>query len=205
MKLAYLLTVIIACDFFRCNTSKNNVCSETAIKEFRLEENVKIIVHFSGKFSDSLTYSRIEIWIGENQVFKDTTSTEYLFDSKFYPQERKLKNGNYEVLMKVFNAPNYNKIQAFYFKDNQLDNKLLFPLFQEKPIILDGKPEYFGVMNISEPPCYNCDSCFYNPTLYYEKNDLGIVLDTIQTVKINTEKWGGFYGFKLSNKILHCK
>jgi hypothetical protein len=185
-----------------------NTKSEKNVKEIYLQESVKINVPFFDHFSDSLTYNHIGIFIGTTQVFFDSTLTEYLFDNKAFPSARKLKDGSYEILLKVFDAPDFNKTLVMRFKNNILLRKEILPYFESysQDIDGDGIKEWFGTLHITEPPCNNCDSCYYNPILYYEINEQGTILDSALTVKMNKQKWGVFYGYEQTENIIaHCK
>ena len=175
-------------------------------KVILLHENVKIVISLDNKaFSDFNTYSNIEIWIDMKKVFRNMTTTEYLFDNGNWPRARKLRNGEYEILIKMFDAPDFNKLQALYFKDGHLERLKIYPFFDNAPkdVDNDGIKEYSGVMHVSDV-YENSDSCYYNPTLYYKDTEQGIDLDSTLTIKMNKKIWGEFYGFEQSEKLLPC-
>lgn len=71
-----------------CNNQTGKNSNE--YKEIPLKENVKIVIPVSEKeFTGSVPYSLIEIWIGSEKVYSDTSLTEYLFDEKQWPQAKK--------------------------------------------------------------------------------------------------------------------
>lgn len=177
------------------------------VKEIALMANVKILVPIQEKeFSDSLIYTNIEIWIDSKLVFRDTTLTEYFFEMGRGPKARKTINDEFEVVLPVFDAPDFNKLWVFYFKDGLLIKKEVLPFFDKdsEDLDRDGKKEYWGIMHVIDA-YENSDSCYYNPTLYYEITDVGIQLDSTLTIEKNSKFWGGFYGFDFSDKVLPCK
>jgi uncharacterized protein YukJ len=174
-------------------------------KEILLDNKVKIIIPLSQKFSDSLTYSNIEVFIDNVKVFADTTKTEYILNDRSYPRARKLRDNRQEILFKILGAPDLNNLIAYYFKNNKLIQSQILPVFGSKSEYIDGKNVYFGYLNITDKPCNDCDSCYYNPILYYQVTDNGIFLDSTITIMKNTNKWGGFYGFEISERVLPCK
>jgi hypothetical protein len=183
-----------------------NLNKKRQTKEIILQEDVRIIIPLDEKsFSDSNIYSHIEIWIDSKKVFSDTSTTEYLFDNKGWPQARKINNGGYEILIEVFDAPDFNKLQAWYFKDYLLVKMKVLPFFDKKPedVDNDGMKEYSGVMHIADA-YENSDSCYYNPILYYQITNQEIDMDSTLTIKMNKKIWGEFYGFEQSEKVIPC-
>ncbi len=176
-------------------------------KEFRLGDEFKIVIPVTEDKVDSLlTYSGIEIWKGKKLVYTDTGATEYFFNSKAYHRVFKLENGNELVLISVFDAPDLNKIAGYYFENSKLIKLEVYPDFLSSDCDTDndGKPEFAGLLNISESPCSSCDSCFYNPTLYYELTESGLDLDSSLTRERNKKIWGSFYGFSQTEIVLPC-
>lgn len=178
-----------------------------AFKKIMLKENVSITIPIiESKFNDSLTFKQIEIWIGNDKVFTDTSHTEYLFDElNNWPKARRLRSGDYEVLMKVLGAPDLNKLSAFYIKDLKIKGKKVFPYFEQTPRDYDndGVEEYSGTLNIAEAYQSN-DSCYYNPTLYFKDTDDGLQLDSVLTIKMIRKIWGDFHGLVRTELVLPC-
>lgn len=200
-KLLYLLLCVLFVNF--CTREKR---VNKNIKIISLQENVNILIPVSEKnFSDSLTYTHIEIWMNSKLVFKDTTLTEYLFGDTQWPQARKLKTGEYEVLIPVFDAPDFNKLKAYYIRNDSMMRSTILPYFDvfPKDYNNDGRKEYVGIMNITEAYANN-DSCYYNPALYYEVSDWGIKLDSNLTIEMNKKSWGDFFGFNQRDIALPC-
>ncbi|MBC7381862.1 MAG: hypothetical protein H7296_02580 [Bacteroidia bacterium] len=128
-------------------------------------------------------------------------------DSSF-TKIKKLKDGSYELVLEMFDGPDYDKLVAIRIKNGKLLGKQILPYFNSPPENMDNDSylEYSGVLHSVETPCGNCDSCYYNPTLYYEITDSGIRLDSLTTVRKNKENWGNFYGYYRSENIaLPCK
>ena len=194
------LCLLFSSSCFSGNDTKN------PFKKIPLNKGVKIIIPVQEKdFNDSLTYSHIEIWIKSKKVYYDTSLTEYMFGEKLWPHSWKLDNGEYIVLMPIFDAPDFNKLWALYFRHGKLIQKQILPYFEDPPrdIDNDGQEEYVGIMNVTDA-YENSDSCYYNPALYYEKTDAGIKLDSTLTIEMNKISWGNFYGFNSSSIVLPC-
>lgn len=204
-KLWYLFLCVLfltLCDGKKIDPNNNN----SLFKVISLQKDVNIVIPVIEKdFNDSLTYTHIEIWVDSKLVFKDTTLTEYLFGDKQWPQSRKLKTGEYEVLIPVFDAPDFNKIKALYFRNDSTTRSIILPYFDDFPKDYnnDGREEYVGVMNITDA-YENNDSCYYNPALYYQMSDWGIKLDSNLTIEMNKKSWGVFLGFYQKNIALPC-
>lgn len=174
--------------------------------EYRIKivDNIYCVIPNSKAISKDSTYMRIEIYNGTNLVYKDTSLTDYIFKNENLPYGRKLLNGDYEILLKVFGATDYDKIIGFYIIGNTLEKKIEFPDFSNEFVIneLTKYSILSGYMSSSESPCLNCDSCYYNPKLYYRFGDNGIYLDSLLTISENKKIWGGFFGYYLTEKVV---
>ncbi|PKP47405.1 MAG: hypothetical protein CVT92_16995 [Bacteroidetes bacterium HGW-Bacteroidetes-1] len=202
----YVIYIIALLSGFCSNNIFNDLYKKLEKKEIILLEGVRIILTIEEKSFNTLnTFSQIEIWIDSQIVFKDESTTEYIFGNNSWPQARKIENGIYEVVIEVFDAPDLNKLRAFYFRDNVLINSKVLPFFESQPedINYDGIKEYFGVMHISDAH-ENPDSCYYNPVLYYKVSNNGIDLDSSLTIMMNKKIWGEFYGFEQNEIIVPC-
>lgn len=164
--------------------------SENKVKDISVKYDINIKFNIENKFDSSLTYKNIQIWISNTIVFEDTTQTEYLFDNKEWPRSFKINKDTFVVYLKIFDAPDYNKLFGFVIANNKIVKRDTLPFIQPK-----NKKKYFGILHITETPCDNCDSCYYNPQLFYSLTSRGFVLDSVLTIEENRKFWGKFYGF----------
>jgi hypothetical protein len=196
----YFLLLFFASFFYSSDQSsyyRKNLIDDI----YLLIPNTKII-------SKDSTYFNIKIYKGKTLIFSDTSNIQYLIENEFWPFSRKLSGENYEILIKVFDAPDYDKIHGLYISDGKLKEIKVFPDFSSdlKQHSNDINSILSGYMHIAESPCENCDSCYYNPKLCFKFGTDGIYLDSALTIKENEKRWGGFYGFHLTEKIvLPCK
>jgi hypothetical protein len=191
MKSVFIIigTTLIFLFFIACNTDKKKeigVISRDGHTEISLGDDIKIIIPTLGeKFDSCKHYTNIEVWKGNEKVYQDTTTNEYKFlCNSSYTKARKLNNDRYEILIEKFDGPDIDKLLAIYLKNDKYESEKLLPFFEDTPedIDSDGKNEYYGIMNTVDG--YGSgDSCYYNPTLYYEVTDNGILLDTPLTKK----------------------
>ena len=183
-----------------CNFQKINP------KVINLAENIRIILPLKNEFDENNNYMHIQIWLFNKKLYEDTSKTEYLFDNKEWPKAFKVNDRKYLIYLKVFDAPDFNKIYQFTISNYKVIRKDILPYFYEPPLTINSQKVYFGTLNIVEPPCDNCDSCFYNPRLYYEMTDKGLILDSNLTIHMNKKIWAGFFGFNIRLDIIKpCK
>lgn len=202
-----MLCLVIVC---ACSQSEDTpvVLYSEGMTEIQLSYDIKIKMPTPGKKFDSCKhYSHILISKGNETIFQDTTSNEYKFlCNAFYTKARKLNDNRYEILIEEFDGPDIDKTLALYIKNNRYEKAQILPYFAASPedIDQDGKKECYGIVQTMD--AYGNDSCYYNPTLYYEITDDGILFDSVLTKKKIIEMWGGFYGYLQSDRIiLPCK
>ena len=179
---------------------------EEKIKQ-KVIDDIFLVIPNESKIDSNRIYNNIEIFEDNVLLFKDTIK-DYIFINNLFPFGRRLKNGTYEVLLKTYGGYQYDNIWALYIKDYKLLQRQKFPDFREKCNFsrFDRNTILSGILSISESPCGNCDSCYYNPILFYRFGENGIYLDSTLTKLKNKEHCGGFYGFYLTEKvILPCK
>jgi hypothetical protein len=181
-------------------------CKETLsswgdVKEIEINSEVKIVIPSAENFDTKKLYSGIEIWIKGKKVYRDTSSNEYVFGDKLWPRARKLKSGSYEIILHLFDAPDFDKLKVLYIKDNQVIASKNIPFFENSH--KDDKGIFYsGILNVVDAYSSKQDSCFYNPMLYYRETEAGITIDSLMTKVMNEQYWGRFYGFELDEKII---
>jgi len=198
MKLVITILFFVFC----VSSCSSNGTQKMKFKEINLLDGIKITFPLTKDYDENLTYIHIQIWVSNQKVFEDTTETEYLFDNKEWPKVIKTSDGTCLLYLKIFDAPDFNKLHQFTIHASKLIKIDTLPYFYESAKEIDGNQVYCGILNIVETPCTNCDSCYYNPKLYYRFTENGILLDSILTVKMNTKHWKGFYGFNQRTDIV---
>ncbi len=158
-----------------------------------LKDNVKLRMPPSGG---------IQIWIKGRKVFEDTA---HIFEAGRWPRGGKLANGQYEISLQQFDAPDLDKTHNFYFYDGRLVKEQILPYFEQQgaDIDKDGRLEFWGILHLIDG--YNASGmCYYNPTLFYEESANGLRLDSVLTIAQNREIWGRFFGFEQQFIKLRC-
>jgi hypothetical protein len=184
------------------------VSNQDGFYKKKLIDDIYLLIPHTKDLSKDSTYTHIKLYKGQKIIFDDTSLTEYIIDDEFWPFRRKLKDGSIEILIKVFDAPDFDKIHGFYINSDKITSIETFPDFSMELRNSNDQlnSTLSGYMHISEAPCENCDSCYYNPKLYYKLGPKGVYLDSLLTEKENEKRWGKFYGFNLTEKvILPCK
>jgi hypothetical protein len=169
-----------------------------------LIDDIYLLIPNTKLLSKDSTYIHIKLFKGKKLIFEDKSLTEYLIDNEFWPYSRKLDDKTFEILIKVFDAPDYDKIHGLYISGDKLKVIKEYPDFSTdlQDSLARSNSILSGYMNISEAPCSNCDSCYYNPKLYFRLGSNGVYLDSVLTIQENKKRWGGFYGFYLTEKVV---
>lgn len=202
----YLFTTIAFMCTLGCKQEKKDTrgtFGRDSTWEINLGHDIKLVIPTHGEKQDSCRhYTNIELKYGNDRVYQDSTQNEYIFlCNKFYPQARKLRNNRFEILLEEFDGPDIDKTLAIYLKDGKFESAKLLPFFGNAPEEdIDGKKEYHGILNTIEG--YSNDSCYYDPMLYYYITEDGIMLDSLVTRQKISDRWGKFYGYERSDKIV---
>jgi hypothetical protein len=195
-RMKYLMLVILSIFFYGSN--------QDVWYKKRLIDDIYLIIPNTKFLSKDSTYIHIKILKGKKLIFEDKSLTEYIIDDEFWPFSRKLNNETIEILIKVFDAPDYDKIHGLYICGDKLMVTKVYPDFSTdlKKSFTTLNSILGGYMNISESPCENCDSCYYNPKLFFRFGANGVYLDSLLTKQENEKQWGKFYGFHLTEKVI---
>lgn len=151
---------------------------------------------------DIQTFHHLRIYQNGKCIYRDTSSTEYTKDNPLYPKLYEFKTHK-ELLVETDNRPNMNMLFNFHIQNERIIRIDTIPDFKNAPKDLDGdnKPEFTGQWDHSEHWGDSVLLTGYNPVMYYELTDDGIVLDKTTTIKINTKFYGKFYGFEYNSEI----
>lgn len=145
-------------------------------------------------------YWDTKIYLDNEIVFIDSLS-EYETNDK-YPSIRKINN-SFEILLNYNDRPSINKLRQLVFTNGKLEKDVFLPYFKMTPrdIDNDGKLELAGILYASE--FWGDDTVYmpYNPVLVYELGEIGIVIDSVETEKINLRVYDKFYGYEYNSDI----
>jgi len=172
-------------------------------KNIHLTEGLELIGEDGENYGEFTTYSRLILRIENHEIQLKLEGSEFELDGKIYPFYRGLKNGSLEFLITINDRPFKEKLLHLIVKDNKIVQQETLPYF-ETPLTnydTDENLEYEGILDYQEAFCNECDSVYYNPTLFYEFRESGIILDTLTTMKENKAEYGEFYGFKQNEKF----
>ena len=151
---------------------------------------------------DIFTFNHFEIFQNGKILFKDTTLTEYTIQDSLYPKLYNFKN-HIELLIETDERPNKNLVYGFCIKEGEIDKIDTFPTFLTRPKDLDydNKLEYAGFWDHGEVWENSIVMTNYNPIVFYEITENGIILDSLTTIAVNTHIYGKFYGFYFNEQI----
>jgi len=183
------------------NQSREQLDNSTANeKVINLDYGFKITFLENEEFTDNKIYWNTKIFFDSQVVFTDTKTLFEIKDN--YPRIRKIGN-KFEILFYENDSPSIDKIRMLIFSNGYLEKNERLPLFGMKPIDIDndGVKELIGLLNASE--LWGDDTIYmpYNPILVYEFNENGILIDSSETIKINSDIYGSFYGFRYDSEI----
>ncbi|NUQ82756.1 MAG: hypothetical protein HUU10_14185 [Bacteroidetes bacterium] len=172
-----------------------------------LNDRIQLSFIQDGDLIDSLkTFSFIKVRYDDQVVYADSTNREYFFDGPAWPGVIPVTNSRDLAIIPVFDAPDMNNLLVLTISVGKLEQEMLIPMQSGLPADCDGdgKMEFSGIMTVAEG--YGTgDSCYYNPTLYYEITETGLELDSVLTISGNKKKWGRFNGFHGTDDIFPCE
>jgi len=151
---------------------------------------------------DIFTFNYLEIFQNGKMLFKDTTLIEYTLQDSLYPKLYNFKN-HIELLIETAERPNKNMIYRFFIQDGRIKKTDILPTFLTIPKDLDrdNKLEYAGFWDFGEVWGDSIIVTAYNPIVFYEITENGIILDFLTTIMVNTHIYGQFYGFYFNEQI----
>lgn len=165
-----------------------------------LKYGFRIIFSKNEDFETFKTYWDTKIYLDNKVVYVDATN-EYEINEK-YPSIRKVKE-KIEILLVNNDRPFINKLRLLIFSNGQFERDEYLPYFKMNPRDIDNDNllELVGILNASE--VWGDDTVYmpYNPIFVYELGDNGIVIDSVETEKINVRVYDKFYGYEYNSEI----
>jgi len=177
--------------------SDSETGNETTVN---LKYGFRIVFSKNENFETFKIYWDTKIYLDNEIVFIDSIS-EYEINEK-YPSIRKFKN-SFEILLNYNDRPSMNKLKQLVFSNGKLEKEEFLPYFKMNPrdIDNDGKLELAGTLYASE--FWGDDTVYmpYNPVLVYELGENEIVIDSVETEKVNVRIYDKFCGFDYNSDI----
>ncbi len=187
---------------FSSSGSNNVLAKKDTIIYF--SKHIRVVGHRSKEFGWT-SFNPIEIFLDENQIFRDTKKEYWLsgLESNQYPRLLECVDGSFQLLIEVDERPNQNELQLFSISKNGQIQHNEVPIFNWNPRDIDhnGKLEVMGVLTNGETIAKG-DTALYNPTLVYELSNRCLMLDSSATIKINETIWGKFHGYYYNDSLL---
>ena len=149
----------------------------------------------------------------KEEIFRDTTDDGLAYSefsssetARLYPLWMPTGAGSGELLVAFNNRPSKDLARRFTIRNGhvaKIDTLLTFD-GPAKDVDSDGKLEFAGFYDYGEVAGgeQGHELMTYNPTLYYEQRSTGLVLDSALTIRRVIARFGKFYGFNSSEKIL---
>ena len=153
--------------------------------------------------NDELFFKDFAIMVNDSTIYFNTTD---LFTTQFdlLPIVRQLPNKQHEIQMGISPEPEQYRILQLIFTDTSITKTDTLPLFdgQHANADADTTMEFKGYWSNLEPYCFDCDSTYYNPQLYYEMLNTGFTLDTATTKQWIDTNYGTFNGFRPNKNLI---
>jgi len=197
MKKTVITTIILVI------STSNLICQNKASDLIlKLEHGIELKAKPAYPNEEVSTYNFLEIFQNEKLIYKDESLTEYTIEDSLYPKLYKFKY-HLELLIEIDGRPNKNEVRCFLIKNQKLEKIDTLPTFLTRPKDLDNdkKLEYAGFWQFGETWGDKNEVTGYNPIVFYELTENGIVLDSVTTKKVNSNIYGEFKGFYYNEQI----
>jgi len=202
--------------------SENNITNESDsvvyIEEIFIEEKIDIYflyknIFFAGLLGndsvfiatnikeDSLMYFEPCVYIGKTMLYQDTSLGVFKIDSSNV-KIISINNVKYSfILLTVFDPVGGDEWLVLQVKNNHLTKTGTVRKKILKDIDNDGFLE-IGGRELSEAPCFRCDSSYYVPYQIFKLNET-FDFDSINSEKLTMMLYDTFLGFEYNDTILH--
>ena len=149
------------------------------------------------------TYTLLVVSRNGQEVFKDSSLTEYTFGDTRYPKVRRIGQAAFELLLQVNDRPNRDYLRWLKVQPNQPVQSDRLPLFIAEAANLDQDNvlEQAGHWDGGQVWGEHNALTAYNPILYYEQSPEGLRLDSTLTRTRNKAIYGNFHGFDVGEAI----
>ncbi|HRI27754.1 MAG TPA: hypothetical protein PK239_08010 [Chitinophagales bacterium] len=142
-------------------------------------------------------YRKISVLSNSDTIFRDST-TAYYTNYGLLPILRLLPNGNTEVLIGFVSDKQFNiDMLRYVFSHEALLLTDTLPMFEGNHLDYDqdGQVEFSGFKGQFPTYCFDCDSDYYRPKLFYEMTPEGMLFDSTATKLWIERTYGVFMGF----------
>ncbi|QQS27529.1 MAG: hypothetical protein IPM47_11515 [Sphingobacteriales bacterium] len=142
-------------------------------------------------------YRNLNVLNHTDTIFTDSI-TIYYTNFGLLPIVRNLNNGLTEMLMGFVSDKDYQTdILQFKFSGNDLISTDTLPMFDGNHVDYDndGQVEFSGFKGYFPTYCFDCDSDYYRPKLFYEMSEDGMTFDSIASKLWSEQTFGSFHGF----------
>lgn len=142
-------------------------------------------------------YRNLKVLHQSDTIFADST-TAYYTNYGLLPIVRHLDNGKTEVLLGFVSDNDFQiDMLQMMFSPQKLLSIDTLPMFDGNHFDYDedGQVEFSGFLGGFPTYCFDCDSDYYRPKLFYEMSLEGMAFDSIATKMWVEQTYGGFYGF----------
>jgi hypothetical protein len=191
--------ILIFCLLVSCSRAYPQYKNQ--VEMINLKYGFKLIGELNMEYDSSFrVYRKVTIFRNNVLMYSDSTGEFERFSAKI-PQVHTFKSHAFGILLESFKAPSKNRIQYILFQKDKILRKENLPLFftAKKNLDKDDYLEVAGVWDYFQTSHEGLMS--YEPVIYYEFAQKGIVLDKSLTIKKNKEIYGKFYGYDVNEKI----
>ena len=210
--IALLITIIlIGCDLGIKNTKKQILTHNDTTKlktKFSFDTTINIGYGFEVSckediFSDdSSSPTYLTIKYNNRQIYSENSREDYyyyVFNDSLNPTIISFGNELYELFLELDNRPNKETLKMLKIQSGKVVDSAMFPTFcaKQSHLFNDKRLVFAGIWDYGEEWTDSSNNEFitYNPILYYEVGNSGLVLDSAETIERNKKIYGKFYGF----------
>jgi hypothetical protein len=157
-------------------------------------------------FGDFNTFTFLKLTLNNIEIttLKDSLEFEFGYGFSIYPSVTKLLDEQeFEIAIEVNDRPNKNYLLLLTLKENSIVKTRQLPTFITTPINLDNdeKLEVAGFWDYAQIWGKDDQLTAYNPIIFYEFTENGLLIDSSLTVERNTLIYGSFEGYQFSETI----
>jgi len=205
---------------FSCHEKKSNSISKlqpvisdnikkVSEKQIKIDTTITLDFNFkieAGKVQDFetfKTYSWLKLTQNKNTIKTFSDSLEFELNDQL--QILKLSGpNNFQIIFEINDRPNKNYLLIITIYNEQIVIEQKVPKFIAPPKNLDkdSNLEVAGYWNYTQTFGVKNSKTFYNPIIFYEFTDKGILIDSALTKKINTKIYGDFKGYEITDTIV---
>jgi hypothetical protein len=197
----FLIGILIFLFSFQKSGQAKEIDS-TSPKIINLDYGFTITFLKSTDYESFSTHKYTKIYKDNVLVYEDSTKA---FEIKGnYPSVRKIGD-KFELLFYVNDIPSIDYLNLIVIDQYKVIKNEFIPNPETSPkdFDSDGKLELVGLMCYVETAAKDNGVVYisYIPILVYEIRNEGIILDSIETQKVNIDAYGKFHGYAISEEF----